>query len=495
MITINPVRFSGSSNEQPRKRWINPSWKEKVAQARQQGKDFLEYDPDFNPAYIKYVGPFYRMVGQSELDKVMAGETVHSTCYNQKRAANQRLTNITNSPNYLGGGNQKLYSQYKYRISFKETEKFDPGMLRGLNMALPHTTERNAPGQASIKFLLYGGYNLEDVKKIDYCDDHGVRQVLYEAPLLPQQTEPDQFIPSTRINTEKKEHKEASEQPDAANRWKQRVSKARQQGLDYLPIDPKLNIRPPYIKYEGPFYRFIGQAELDKVMAGERVSSPLHHGKKSDVTNHPNYLFGLYGQAEYRISFKENDQFDPAMNFAQRKLDQPHTVGKNTDNHEYYLKGGYTLGDIEKIDRIDNKGNWQHFYSAPKPPLTPLKTEEGTISQTSEPDIPITNSVVASEENPDRTPKCQTEPQVQLTSKPKLWSELSLMEKIKRNWNQTTHKTAFNTILFGSILCAVLAVPFGPAGLVIAPLVIPGLIVGLLPFFKALFNKEIGQVP
>lgn len=286
--------------------------------------------------------------------------------------------------------------------------------------------------------------------------------------------------------------------------WKQEVLEAREKGQEYLP-DEEFSIS---IKYKGPFYRFIGQAELDKLIVGQRVSSPLHEHARTDITNKPGYLCGMYGNAKYRIQFKETDKFDPGLNTGSEET--PHTVEKNEEAGEYYLEGFYSIEDIEKIDKIDN-GNLSNLttldlspYRSKPVPREDISSDTGSsksnpfqLSSPASSPIPAsvegkkTNINLESPPSDNRNPSNNRAPSLESLNPEKDWKSLTLREKNKENWERTRHKKAFYVCSGLSLASVPVAIALGPLGLFMAPVTLGLLTVGLLPTLKAILGQEI----
>lgn len=115
-----------------------------------------------------------------------------------------------------------------------------------------------------------------------------------------------------------------------------------------------------FLNHERPrMYRFIGQAELDKLMNGQRVTSsrPCHGGNKTDITSNPNYG-KIFKDGKYRITYKDMENFAPFSLEANKSRVQTHALEKE----EFYLHGGYSLDDVEKIE-LYSAGNYATVYS------------------------------------------------------------------------------------------------------------------------------------
>ena len=100
---------------------------------------------------------YYRYVGKEELEKVLMGENVTSNrpCHEGYR------TDVTSNPFY-----GEIPTIGKYRITFKEAENMDPFLPYKPNGSFSksrmnyHNISRN-------EYYLYGGYNIDDIEKIE----------------------------------------------------------------------------------------------------------------------------------------------------------------------------------------------------------------------------------------------------------------------------------------------------------------------------------------
>lgn len=103
------------------------------------------------------------------------------------------------------------------------------------------------------------------------------------------------------------------------------------------------------------FYRYVGKEELDKLLAGQRVTShrACHNGSLTDVTSDPNYgKISTIGK--YRLSFKDKPEFAP---FPPTKGSLNSRIKEhNLKDSEYYLCGGYDISDIEKVEKYLGNG-------------------------------------------------------------------------------------------------------------------------------------------
>lgn len=546
IITPPTLRFSGYDKRSPEeKKARRAELRQEIIDARKKGVDYLTVPPGIyvTPPFIKYVGPFYRYIGQIEFDKLFAGETITAPRHNNRRV------DITNDPYYLLG----MYGTAKYRISFKETDKFDPNMVDlGIDSSEPHTDNKN---EEMGEFWLEGGYNLADVAHIELIENGRLgdmkkldieklkAKVTPENAIIPSikssdqldqdafipsssqpklETEPmpaksDKFIPGSTNSTQSEAAKETSQTvpklTSTRTSWKEMILDARKQGQIYL-SDNEFVVN---IKYKGPFYRLIGNEELEKVLAGEHVTSSLkwHHGVVTDVTNDPNY-----GNAtgRYRIKFKKSEKFDPILTSIQHN--GPKTVNKNEELGEYHLIGGYSIDDIEVIDDYEGNGKWHQIYPTPSAETSePERTDKITVSKPATPHANDSKESLKDECNkpaiqdapvpiqPDMTPmevqdSTASLKQEAITERPKdkskfptvtqqNWASLSFLGKNKQNWQNTAYKKTFVACNVIAVLGSIAALALGPTGIFMIPPVAIFLALGLSPTLKALFNQEI----
>ena len=105
------------------------------------------------------------------------------------------------------------------------------------------------------------------------------------------------------------------------------------------------------------FYRYVGQEELDRLLAGEKITSnrPCHRGSLTDVTSDPNYG-KIRTLGKYRLSFKDKPEFAPypPTKASLKSRIQEHDL----KDSEYYLCGGYDISDIEKIEKKMGDGSF-----------------------------------------------------------------------------------------------------------------------------------------
>ncbi len=97
------------------------------------------------------------------------------------------------------------------------------------------------------------------------------------------------------------------------------------------------------------YYRYVDESELQKLLSGEHITStrPCHGGRLTDVTSNPNYS-KIPTLGKYRLKFKNRDNFTP---YPLNKESSSRIVEHNLGNEEFYLRGGYCLNDIEKIEQ------------------------------------------------------------------------------------------------------------------------------------------------
>lgn len=114
----------------------------------------------------------------------------------------------------------------------------------------------------------------------------------------------------------------------------------RKEGVSEKVIGQFLNNERPRM------YRFIGREELEKLFKGEVVTStrPCRNGVSTDITSNPDYG-KIPREGKYRIAFKDIENFAPFSNEPDSRV-SIHSM----KNEEYYLTGGYSLEDIEKIE-------------------------------------------------------------------------------------------------------------------------------------------------
>lgn len=114
-----------------------------------------------------------------------------------------------------------------------------------------------------------------------------------------------------------------------------------------------------FLNHERPrMYRFVGREELDSLLKGETVTStrPCHNGVLTDITSNPDYG-SILREGKYRITFKDREDFAPfSLDPGTSRVDI-HAL----KNEEYYLKGGYSLDDVEKIEAFSG-GSYTHVY-------------------------------------------------------------------------------------------------------------------------------------
>ena len=100
-------------------------------------------------------------------------------------------------------------------------------------------------------------------------------------------------------------------------------------------------------------YRRASGGEVEKVLAGETVESDRGSGY-TDITDNPDYA-NVPSDSDYRITFNQSEKFDSDKEGGTRE--------KNKDKGEYSLHGGYSLDDIQQIERKNENGEWEVVYS------------------------------------------------------------------------------------------------------------------------------------
>ena len=104
------------------------------------------------------------------------------------------------------------------------------------------------------------------------------------------------------------------------------------------------------------FYRYVGKDELQKLISGQRVTSsrPCHGGSLTDVTSDPNYG-KIPTIGKYRLTFKDKAEFSP---YPLGKDKNSRIIEHDLKDSEYYIRGGYDISDIEKIERKSEDGSF-----------------------------------------------------------------------------------------------------------------------------------------
>lgn len=102
------------------------------------------------------------------------------------------------------------------------------------------------------------------------------------------------------------------------------------------------------------FYRYVGEEELNKLLTCQRVTSnrPCHGGNLTDVTSNPNYG-KIPTIGKYRLTFKDKPEFAP-FPLTKDSL-KSRIIEHDLKDSEYYIRGGYDISDIEKVEK--NLGN------------------------------------------------------------------------------------------------------------------------------------------
>lgn len=97
------------------------------------------------------------------------------------------------------------------------------------------------------------------------------------------------------------------------------------------------------------YYRYVGDDELQKLLSGRLITSsrPCHGGSLTDVTSDPNYG-RIPTLGKYRLSFKDKPEFAP---YPLGNEKNSRIIEHNLGNSEFYLRGGYSIDDIEKIEQ------------------------------------------------------------------------------------------------------------------------------------------------
>lgn len=104
------------------------------------------------------------------------------------------------------------------------------------------------------------------------------------------------------------------------------------------------------------YYRYVGKDELQKLLAGQKVTSsrPCHMGSLTDVTSDPNYG-KIPTIGKYRLTFKDKADFSP---YPLGKDKNSRIIEHDLKDSEYYLRGGYDISDIEKIEKKSEDGSF-----------------------------------------------------------------------------------------------------------------------------------------
>tara|TARA_R110001606_G_scaffold58220_3_gene139610 strand:- start:3605 stop:16288 length:12684 start_codon:yes stop_codon:yes gene_type:complete len=101
-------------------------------------------------------------------------------------------------------------------------------------------------------------------------------------------------------------------------------------------------------------YRFVADGEVEAIIGGEKVEGRFKD-TGVDVTNSKDVTTAA--SAENRVTFKDTNEFDDKKSGSRVK------PKNETDSH---LKGGYTLKDVEKIEKKNEKGEWETVYDSKK---------------------------------------------------------------------------------------------------------------------------------
>lgn len=105
------------------------------------------------------------------------------------------------------------------------------------------------------------------------------------------------------------------------------------------------------------YYRYVGNDELQRVLSGEHVTSsrPCHKGFLTDVTSDPNYC-KIPTIGKYRLTFKDKAEFSP---YPLGKDSNSRIIEHDLKDSEYYIRGGYDISDIEKIEQKADDGSFR----------------------------------------------------------------------------------------------------------------------------------------
>lgn len=97
------------------------------------------------------------------------------------------------------------------------------------------------------------------------------------------------------------------------------------------------------------YYRYVGEEELQKVLNGSRITSsrPCHNGNLTDVTSNPHYD-RIPTMGKYRLTFKDKPEFAP---YPLGNEKNSRILEHNLGNQEFYIRGGYDISDIEKVEQ------------------------------------------------------------------------------------------------------------------------------------------------
>ena len=124
-----------------------------------------------------------------------------------------------------------------------------------------------------------------------------------------------------------------------------------------------------------PVVRFVSQGEVDSILAGERFNGRFNDGRV-DVTNQTTPTTAA--NSEYRITYK--DELDWALNKRLRM--------KNKDLGDGWIMDGYSLDDVQTIERRNPDGSYTVVYdaNATAPEPMPMREVGKGKNKTTEPD-------------------------------------------------------------------------------------------------------------
>lgn len=122
-------------------------------------------------------------------------------------------------------------------------------------------------------------------------------------------------------------------------------------------------------------YRQVGEEEIDKLFNGETVL-PARNGSYLDVSDHPFYWGKENDNFKYHVTFKDEPHFDTQLTGDVR------TITKNKEQGEYGIRDGYSLNDVAKIEKMNERtGEWETIYNGVEtlPKSTPTNNLMGKI--------------------------------------------------------------------------------------------------------------------
>lgn len=101
-------------------------------------------------------------------------------------------------------------------------------------------------------------------------------------------------------------------------------------------------------------YRHVTKGEVENLLNGSIITPKGHPDIRIDVTNNPNYW-----QRPYKITFKLKDNLNPLLSrdYTSKKI--PYVQPKNMQEAEHWLFGGYTLDDVECIEKRLKNGSFK----------------------------------------------------------------------------------------------------------------------------------------